>query len=97
MMFMKKKFLYAEDSDVQVLGMPYKGEDLHMFAFLPKEQHGLSAFEKALTGERLLGYIRSAHKSEVEVCGHNHHLARSLDISYFRFTFQSSSWKKVSN
>ena len=71
MMFMKKKFLYAEDADVQVLGMPYRGDDLYLFAFLPKEQYGLAAFEKELTGERLLGFIRSAHKSEVEVCRDN--------------------------
>lgn len=66
-MSMKNKFLYAEDADVQVLGMPYQGEDLHMFALLPKERYGLADFEKSLSGERLLGLIRSAHKTEVTV------------------------------
>uniref|UniRef100_A0A914VDW4 Serpin domain-containing protein n=1 Tax=Plectus sambesii TaxID=2011161 RepID=A0A914VDW4_9BILA len=67
MMVLKNKFLYAEDVDVQVLGMPYKGEDLHMFAFLPKERDGLAHFEKELSGERLLALIRSTRKTDVTV------------------------------
>jgi serine protease inhibitor len=67
MMFTKRKFLYAEDNDVQVLGLPYRGGDLCMFAFLPKDPFGLSKFEKELSGKHLLSMVGSAKDTEVIV------------------------------
>jgi serine protease inhibitor len=31
------EFLYAEDAQAQVLGLPYKNDELHMFLFLPTD------------------------------------------------------------
>ncbi|MBI3018313.1 MAG: serpin family protein, partial [Deltaproteobacteria bacterium] len=42
------KFLYAETEAVQILEVPYQGEDLSMLILLPKKEN-LSAIEKELT------------------------------------------------
>lgn len=49
---------YAEDDEVQVLDMPYKGEELSMLVVLPKEIEGLSAVESSWTSEKYDGWCQ---------------------------------------
>ena len=49
LMFQKEKFKYGEDKDVQLLEMPYVGDNLSMLFILPKKVDGLSSLEKSLT------------------------------------------------
>jgi serpin B len=72
MMHQKDKFRFTQDKDVQVLGMQYKSPDLVFYAFLPTERNGLEAFEKSLTGAKLLEYIAQAHEQKVIVSATEH-------------------------
>jgi serpin B len=56
-MFQSGSFLYSENQAVQVLGMPYKGNDLLMVFVLPKQRNGLAAIEKNLTGRQFRDWI----------------------------------------
>ena len=47
------QFLYREDSDLQVLELPYLGNELSMLILLPRKIDGLPAMENSLTEERL--------------------------------------------
>ena len=67
MMRIKRRFLYSEDEDVQVLGLPYKSNEVTMFFFLPKERFGLAKLEKSLTGQRMFDLIRFSMRPEVDV------------------------------
>lgn len=60
-------FGYAGDPAVQVLSMPYKGNELSMVVLLPKAVDGLGALEKSLTAEKLAGYLAAARKQQVRV------------------------------
>ena len=66
MMRIKRRFLYSEDEDVQVLGLPYKSNEVTMFLFLPKEKFGLAELEKSLTGQRMLELIRFSMRPEFD-------------------------------
>jgi len=48
-MYQKEKFKYGETGDLQLLEMPYKGDDLSMLILLPRKANGLPALEKKLT------------------------------------------------
>ncbi|MDP8264572.1 MAG: serpin family protein [Candidatus Aceula lacicola] len=60
-------FNYAEDGDVQVLEMPYKGNRLSMVIILSKERDGISALEQKLTGQNLAKWISSLKSQDVNV------------------------------
>jgi serpin B len=49
LMFQKERFKYGESQDLQLLEMPYKGDDLSMLILLPKKVDGLPALEKELS------------------------------------------------
>ena len=53
MMVQKRKFLYAEDPGLQILSLPYKGDDLSMVILLPKRIDGLRAQTRRLTTRNL--------------------------------------------
>ncbi|VDK57610.1 unnamed protein product [Gongylonema pulchrum] len=59
MMQMMTYFPYYEDSEVQVLGMPYADDEVHMYIVLPRKQFGLVEIEQKLTGKQLLAYIEN--------------------------------------
>lgn len=61
------KFGYAEDEEVQVLQLPYRGERLSMLIILPKEIEGLSSVEDSLTIERLDGWRGELRKRNLPV------------------------------
>ncbi|MEN6424547.1 MAG: serpin family protein [Phycisphaerales bacterium] len=67
MMNQKTKFGYAETDAIQVLEMPYVGEELTMVVLLPKKADGIGELEKDLTAENLAQWLDKAHKREVIV------------------------------
>jgi serpin B len=75
-MHQQDQFLYAEDDDVQVLGLTYGKNDLAMRVFLPKKTDGLTAFEKKMTAQRIAGLVSGAR-------------AQDVNVSLPRFTMQS--------
>ncbi len=68
MMYQKGNFVYGESETVQVLQMPYKGEELAMFVVLPKDGVSLEKVENEINKES--PYIFSSisrSKQDVEV------------------------------
>jgi len=62
----KAKFNYAETENLQILEMPYKGEELSMLVLLPKE--GTSEeFEESLTLEKLNEWKNSLQERRIDV------------------------------
>ncbi|MBU1701271.1 MAG: serpin family protein [Candidatus Eisenbacteria bacterium] len=53
MMKQTRHFAYTGTDDLQILELPYAGEDLSMIILLPKEDAGLPGLEAALTPELL--------------------------------------------
>jgi serpin B len=67
MMTQTGEFGCAEDGDLQILELPYAGEDLSMIALLPWAVDGLAQLENALTVERLDRWLGGLLKREVRV------------------------------
>lgn len=53
MMYQKESFAYGEDEDLQVLELPYKGNELSMVVLLPKKKDGLADVENKLSDEKI--------------------------------------------
>jgi serpin B len=66
-MAQKKEFRYAETESLQVLELPYVGEDLSMIVLLPRKNDGLPELEKHLTPETLMQWTTGLRKQEVQV------------------------------
>jgi serpin B len=60
------EYRYYEDELVQVLEMPYKGEEVLMTVILPRE-NDLSAIENSITLEKIKTFGTKAYKQEVDV------------------------------
>lgn len=67
MMNQTEKFGYAEADNLQVIDMPYAGDDLSMTIFLPGKDRTLSDFEEKLTFKSLLPSLKGLRKREVNV------------------------------
>jgi serpin B len=67
MMSMKYTFRYAEGEGLQILELPYGGNDLSMLALLPKEVDGLARLEASLSLENLDGWTKDLAEAEVQV------------------------------
>jgi len=67
MMTRKQEFRYAEDGDVQILDLPYAGDDLSMYVLLPREMNGLEELEASLNLENLDKWLGDLAGMEVEV------------------------------
>ena len=67
MMNQKATFGYAETDGLQVLEMPYVGQELSMVILLPKDAAGLSALEKSLTAQNLSKWLTGIRRQEVIV------------------------------
>ena len=60
-------FHYAEFPGLQVLELPYVGDDLSMIVLLPREVDGLGNLEAELTAENLTAWTANLESQEVQV------------------------------
>lgn len=67
MMNQKQKFGYAEHENLQILELPYVGEELSMLVLLPKKIDGLTELENKLTADNLKKWTRYLGEREVRV------------------------------
>jgi len=67
LMYQKEKFKYGQMDALQILELPYKGDDLSMLVLLPKAKDGLANMEKELTADNLTKWQKQMRKQEVEV------------------------------
>jgi len=66
-MTQKHKFRYGEGNGLQILELPYAGDDLSMIVLLPEGIGVLAKLEDSLTGENLGRWARNLRETEVEV------------------------------
>ena len=62
----KAKFNYAETDELQILELPYSGEELSMLILLPKNS-GLASLENSLTAKQLSKWKESLKERRVNV------------------------------
>lgn len=67
MMNQKARFGYAEADDLQVLQLPYVGDELSMVILLPKAADGIGGLEQQLTAENLAKWLDDLREREVIV------------------------------
>ena len=67
LMTCKHEFRYAEDAGLQILELPYAGNDLSMIVLLPGEAGGLTKLEESLAVENLDKWTRNMQATDVEV------------------------------
>ncbi len=57
LMYQKGDFKYLEREDLQVVELPYKGDEISMLVLLPKKVDGLPELEKSLTLDNLQNWL----------------------------------------
>ena len=67
MMNQTSKFNYGEEESLQVLELPYVGNELSMLVILPKKTDGLQNLEEILTKDSLEGWTKDLSNRMVEV------------------------------
>ncbi len=67
MMTQKRQFRYMENDSLQILELPYVGDDLAMIALLPRKVDGIAQLEADLSVENLNMWIGHLRKGEVSV------------------------------
>ena len=60
------KFKYAETDDIQILEIPYEGEDLSMLILLPKEDN-IDTMEESITNEKLSEWKNMLNEQRVDI------------------------------
>ena len=78
MMSQEEAFKYADTEEMQIVQLPYAGDDLSMIILLPREIDGLPQLETILSLENLDEWLLSLHKRNVIV-----HLPRFKITSQF--------------
>jgi serpin B len=63
----KATYGYAETPDLQVLELPYAGDDLSMIVLLPRNTDGVGVLENELTAAKLADWTRALREREVVV------------------------------
>jgi len=67
MMSQQHRFRYGERDDLQILELPYAGNDLSLVVLLPRRVEGLPELERALTPEGLADWTGHLQEREVVV------------------------------
>jgi serpin B len=67
MMHLKENFKYYEDANLQVLELPYKGDELSMLVLLPRETEGLREIENTLMAKGLNVLLTKMQTTKVDV------------------------------
>ena len=67
LMYKKEDFKYAETENIQILELPYKGDDLSMVVLLPKKNCDITKLEESLTTENLFEWLKMLRNREVIV------------------------------
>ncbi len=67
MMNQRAEFDYAQADELQVLRLPYVGEELSMILLLPSEADGIGRLEQMLSRENLEGWLKRLGEREVIV------------------------------
>jgi serpin B len=67
MMTQQDKFKYAANDTLQILELPYDGDDLSMIVLLPKQIDGLTELQNALTVDNLERWNGQLRTTEVQV------------------------------
>jgi serpin B len=67
MMNQQTRFGYADANSLQVLEMPYKGDELSMVILLPKAMDGIKGLEQELTAESLSKWLSALRRRQVNV------------------------------
>ncbi len=67
MMRQTEKFPYTETDKLQVLELPYGGDDLSMIVLLPKQNDGLAEVENKLTAQNLQEWTKNLRKRQAHV------------------------------
>lgn len=67
MMQLRAKLPYYETLSLQLVKLPYIGDELEMVIILPKMRFDLMNIREKMKGEDLFNYIRKAYPTEVEV------------------------------
>ena len=67
LMHQKDRFKYGQTDALQLLELPYKGDNLSMLVLLPDKKEGLASLEKKLNSEKLTEWQKLLRKKEVLV------------------------------
>ncbi len=67
LMHIKEDFKYYADEKMQIVELPYKGSELSMLVFLPKETEGFKEVEDTLTAESLNVLLSKMKTTKVDV------------------------------
>jgi serpin B len=67
LMYIKERFRYYADEKMQVIELPYKGDELSMLVLLPKETEGVKEMENTLTAESIDALSAKMRTVEVNV------------------------------
>jgi serpin B len=67
LMHLKEDFNYYEDEKLQVLELPYKGNELSMLVLLPREIEGIKELEDFLTAETISVLLPKMRNRKVDV------------------------------
>ena len=83
MMHLAGSFDYSEDeaAGLQVLSLPYSGNELAMVVLLPRKPDGLAGLEASLTGPRLDGWLAKPSNRQVEISMPRFKLERDVELS----------------
>jgi serpin B len=79
-MTQERTLQYGEDEGLQILELPYEGDDLAMLILLPRRVDGLAELEKALTPENLNQWITYLRERKIEVFVPKFKLASSFSL-----------------
>jgi serine protease inhibitor len=73
-------FPYLEETDLQVLELPYAGNELSMLILLPRQADGLAVVEKSLTEERLSAIQSKLQPARMHVTFPRFKITSSFDL-----------------